>query len=195
MDFNSGSLPLDLVTLCLDMSNEELTEVSPIQSIGASEEKQLELSNNLVSTPQTVADLVLNEKAEELSRTPASASDSSAAESVSAYAERTIETMLSREAPPVDLMDSHGSGQISNKEGPQPKSSVSERIEINPQQAIDNGQTEQKGKTNQSFAEGQVEDVVKLPGTGLTDPIDYLTETSEFEDLMDSSGVTGPVAS
>ena len=99
MDFTSGSLPLDLVTLCLDMSTEELTDVSPIQPIGASEEKQLESTNNLISTPQNVAGLVPNEKVEELSRTPASASDSSAAESVSAYVERTVETILSREAP------------------------------------------------------------------------------------------------
>ena len=195
MDFNSGSLPLDLVTLCLDMSTEELTDVSPIQPIGASEEKQLESTNNLISTPQTVAGLVPNEKVEELSRTPASASDSSAAESVSAYVERTVETILSPEAPPADSMDSHGSGQIPNKVGPQPKSSVSERIEINQQQATDNEQAVQKGKTNQSFEEEQAADVVKPTGTGLTDPIDYFTETSEFEDLMDSSGVTGPVMS
>ena len=110
---------------------------------------------------------------------------------MSAYVERTVETILSREAPPADSMDSHGSGQIPNKVGPQPKSSVSERIEINPQQATDNEQAVQKGKTNQSFEEEQAADVVKPTGTGLTDPIDYFTETSEFEDLMDSSGSQG----
>ena len=145
--------------------------------------------------PQTVAGLVPNEKVEKLSQTLTSTSDSSAAESVSAYVERTVETILSREAPPTDSMDLHDSGQFPNRVEPQPKSSVSEGIKINPQQATDSGQAVQEGKTNQGIEEEQVADTIKQTGTGLTDPLDYFTETSEFEDLMDSSGVTGPVMS
>ena len=52
MDLFSGRFTLDLVTLCLDMSTEELNDAIPGQPIGASEGNQPESANNLTPTPK-----------------------------------------------------------------------------------------------------------------------------------------------
>ena len=188
MDLYSGRFPLDFVTLCLDMSTEELNDVAPSRPNETSVGMQLEPAGTLIPTPQTALELTPNEKTGETSHTPTSASSSSAAESFSAYAERTVEAMLSREGPSSNPKDLHDSAQFPDSVGPQLKcSSVSEKVMVNPQKETVKEQAGQKGKANQDSEEEQKNrDVIKPAWTGLGDPAEYFTCTSELEDLMGS---------
>ena len=139
MDLYSGRFPLDRVTLCLDMSSEELSEVNPSQPIEASEKGQSGSAGPLACTPQIASEQLPNEKPGELSQTPTSASSSSAAES----------------------------------------SSESEGVMINPHKGTAKEQTGQKEGVDQDSEGEQLSVVVKPAGTGLINPADYFTDTSD----------------
>ena len=129
---------------------------------------------------EIVKEVVPNENAP-TGRSPSSNSSGSNAESLSAYAERTVATIVQR--------DNESSGPVPNsavqiEAGPNnvlsQKESVSDLMEISTPLTIDAVEEINSGG----------EDLEGTPGHFAQDP--YSTDTSEFGELLDGSGVSGP---
>ena len=85
--------------------------------------------------------------------------------------------------------------QATGSAGLQPKSSESEEIVVNVREETTKERVRQERKASEDFEEEQLSVVANPAVKGPVDPTDYFTDTTEFEELMDSSGVTGPVVS
>ena len=114
-------------------------------------------------------------------RSPSSNSSGSNAESLSAYAERTVATFVQRdnmssESPPGCAVQA----ESETAAGLPQKESESDHVEINPPLTSNT-----PGETNL-----EEEDQIRASGHVVHDM--YATDTSEFEDLLDGSGVSGP---
>ena len=133
---------------------------------------------------QTATDIPKEAVSKEIAptgRSPSSNSSGSNAESLSAYAERTVATIVQRDSmssEPLPIsaaqIETEPNNVLSQKE------SVSDLMEISPPMATDAVEETNLGG----------EDVEDAPGHVVQDL--YATDTSEFGELLDGTGVSGP---
>ena len=114
-------------------------------------------------------------------RSPSSNSSGSNAESLSAYAERTVATIAKTDSVSSEPLP-NSAAQIETEPNNvlSQKESVSDHMEISPPLATDTVEETNLGG----------EDVEDVPGHVVQDL--YATDTSEFGELLDGSGVSGP---
>ena len=114
-------------------------------------------------------------------RSPSSLSSGSNAESLSAYAERTVATIVQRDNVSSESLP-NSAAQIETEPNNvlSQKESVSDLMEISPPLATDAVEETNLGG----------EDLEDTPGHVVQDL--YSTDTSEFGELLDGSGVSGP---
>ena len=189
MDSYSGRFPLDLISLYLDMTSRELNDSDPTQTIRNLEEGLTATDGVQCSSKLAVPNSHVEKPAEQ-ALTPTSASSGSATESLSAYAERTVNSILAR----------GGAGIVSPSEDTtELEIRATESVGLVANTAI-NATTSQLSVEEREFPaierRKDPEDVIppaaKVP---VLDPTEYFSDTSEAVELMDSSGVGGPVFS
>ena len=189
MDSYSGRFPLHLVSLYLDMTSRELNDSDPARTIGNLEEGLTATDGVQCSTKLAVTSSLV-EKPVEQALTPTSASSGSATESLSAYAERTVESILARGGPGI-VSPSEKAANLETR--------ASESVGLVVKTAV-NATTSQLSVKEKDLSttkerkelESETPPAAKVP---ILDPTEYFTDTSEAGVLMDSSGVGGPVFS
>ena len=145
---------------------------------------------------QTAAGNSSGERPIEQPHTPTPASSDSATESLSTYAERTVETILARDELNVTSTFPGASNQAEGLIGTVSKSSKSEKTAIKPKVGLSSEQRDRKKQTTRAPEDAEELSVITIPATkDLIDPAEYFTDTSEVEEVMNSSGLGGPVVS
>ena len=192
LDSYSEKFQLDLISLYLYLTSRELSEpVSAQNTKGLGDGLTEPDGTQGPSRPTATGTLVetLNEQA----HTPTIASSGSATESLSAYAEMTVEAILARDYLGVTL-PKPGVIQLAEKVVEvTPKSSESEGIAIKTKIGPSVSQLSQEEKITSTAKRNEELDAEVVAATQiLLGPTEYFTDTGEVKELMDSSGIGGP---
>ena len=183
MDSYSGRIPLNFISFYLGMT----TETQDTSGVTTEDSHQAELDQAVPGSVKTASE----------PRPPSNFSVSSAAteESLSNYAERTMKAIIARDQPgtsgnsallsPLNEQTEGISGD-KNAEHKRPGACPQEDPEVSQHTGVE--------KTVFGQAEQHDASIVSIPVVGrLIDSALYYTDTSGTEDLLDSSGVGGPV--
>ena len=193
MDSYSGKFPLDLISLYLDMKSRDLSDPDPAQIANCPRERLTASGGTQGPSRLTVPSTSMTNSTEQ-ALTPTSASSGSAAESLSAYAERTtVEAILARGGHGI-APSNPGETELAEKMvGAAPKSSESLGIAINTMTAptISHPSQDEKVPSASKRHEGNENETVPA-AKDILDPTEHFTDINEVKDLMDSSGVGGP---
>ena len=113
-------------------------------------------------------------------------------ESLSTYAERTVEAIIARDTPGIaSLLPPLTQKQ---EKAEQAKVSVSEEVFITPRAATSIIPRDGAGNATTTHIDGcGVGEISRSSKRRTLDPDKYFTDTTDVEDLLDSSGVGGPV--
>ena len=183
MDSYSGRIPLNFISFYLGMT----TETQGTSGVTSEDSRPEELDQAVPGSVTTVSE----------PRPPSNVSGSSAAteESLSTYAERTMKAIIARDQPETSGISALLSPLNEQTEGTSGGKDVEQRRPGTSSQK-DSEELQRTGVEKTVF--GQVEQdytsIVSIPVVGCSiDPALYYTDTSGTEDLLDSSGVGGPV--
>ena len=183
MDSYSGRIPLNFISFYLGMT----TETQDTSGVTVEDGRPEELDQAVPGSVTTASE----------PRPPSNFSGSSAAteESLSNYAERTMKAIIARDQPwtsgisaLLSPLNEQTEGTSGGKDAEQrrPGASSQEDSEVLQRTGVEKtvfGQVEQDDAS-----------IVSIPVVGRSiDPALYYTDTSGTEDLLDSSGVGGPV--
>ena len=190
MDSFSGRFPLDFISFYLDMSSEEFTEKNPGLTVGNQPEESASRSQG-ETMPQQVnesqAETVRKEQEKSggdetgqssFEPTPSPSTD----ESISAYIERTLQTLGSQRTglgltilPPDTTAATESEQHPEIEKASQPDPIVHTVTE--PPKELE-GEVETDGQAN----------LISETGFSITKPDYFQTDTSDIEELLDSSG-------
>ena len=183
MDSYSGRIPLNFISFYLGMT----TETQDTSCVTTEDSHQEELdqaapgSVNAASEPRPPSNFSVCSEATE--------------ESLSNYADRTMKAIIARDQPGTSGISALLSPLNERTEGTsEDKNAEHKRLDARPQGDPEVSQHTGIEKTVFGQAEQDDASMVSIPVVSrLIDPTLYYTDTSGTEDLMDSSGVGGPV--
>ena len=182
MDSYSGRFPLDFISFYLGMTTENPNPVNVVPEGRANEDS---LHQEIPANTQPAE-----------TRPPSGLSTSTEAteESLSTYAERTVEAILARDTPGIaSLLPPLTQKQ---EKAEQAKVSVSEEVSITPRAATSIIPRPRDGAGNATTTHMDgcgVGEISRSSKQRTLDPDKYFTDTTDVEDLLDSSGIGGPV--
>ena len=183
MDSYSGRIPLNFISFYLGMT----TETQGTSGVTSEDSRPEELDQAVPGSVTTVSE----------PRPPSNFSGSSAAteESLSTYAERTMKAIIARDQPGTSGISALLSPLNEQTEGTSGGKDVEQRRPGTSSQK-DSEELQRTGVEKTVFGQVEQDDtsIVSIPVVGCSiDPALYYTDTSGTEDLLDSSGVGGPV--
>ena len=183
MDSYSGRIPLNFISFYLGMT----TETQGTSGVTSEDSRPEELDQAVPGSVTTVSE----------PRPPSNFSGSSAAteESLSTYAERTMKAIIARDQPETSGISALLSPLNEQTEGTSGGKDVEQRRPGTSSQK-DSEELQRTGVEKTVFGQVEQDDTskVSIPVVGCSiDPALYYTDTSGTEDLLDSSGVGGPV--
>ena len=183
MDSYSERIPLNFISFYLRMT----IETQDTSGVTTEDSHQEELDQAVPGGVNTASE----------PRPPFNFSVSSEAteESLSNYAERTMKAIIARDQPGTSGISALLSQVNERTEGTsEDKNAEHKRLDTCPQGDPEVSQHTGMEKTVFGQAEQDHASIVSIPVVGrLIDPTLYFTDTSGTEDLLDSSGVGGPV--
>ena len=183
MDSYSGRIPLNFISFYLGMT----TETQGTSGVTSEDSRPEELDQAVPGSVTTVSE----------PRPSSNFSSSSAAteESLSTYAERTMKAIIARDQPETSGISALLSPLNEQTEGTSGGKDVEQRRPGTSSQK-DSEELQRTGVEKTVFGQVEQDDtsIVSIPVVGCSiDPALYYTDTSGTEDLLDSSGVGGPV--